>query len=769
MSAAGTSGRTVAFAVEGMSCASCARAVEELLGRTPGVREARVAYASGTAEAVLAGEHADLDAAVARAEARGYRLRPLTEAGDRGREAGELRELQARLAVAAFFGASTMTVALLLHLDAFATAPEARLAAATSGLLALPAVLIGGWPFARRAALGLRDGVLGMDLLVALGAASAFALSTALLLAGSANVFFDTAAMIVVFLLVGRVLERSARHRALDAIRSLLSLLPPTATRVEPDRERAVEVDQIAVGDRVRVRPGERVPVDGRIVEGRARVDRSLLTGESAPAAVGIGDAVEAGVISLDGTFVARVEATAGQRAVDHVRRAMARFLASRAPTQDLADRVARVLIPAVLTLAGLTALAHLLLGASPVDAVLTATAVVVVACPCALGLATPLALVVAAGRAARRGIVFRDGSALERAASVRAVAFDKTGTLTEGRPHLASLHPAAGVADQRLLALAAGVEAHSTHVLARAVRDAAHAAGLEPLAVDDPRTVPGLGVRAESAAGTVRVGSDAFLREAHIAVPPLDLGEGTAVHVAEGARWLGALRLEDRLRPSTRAAVRALEGARLDIALLTGDAPRPAHAVAHRIGLDPARVLAAMRPLDKAHWIAERAPRPIAFVGDGINDGPALAAADLGVAVDEATDVALGAADLVLRRGGVGLLPESLALARRTRAVMRQNLLWALAYNALAIPAAMAGAIPPAVAALAMAASSLTVVLSSMRLAGSTTTRRRLAHDASAARVETDAHGGPLAASVVAPPDRSRPSRCRSDPAAAG
>jgi len=702
--------RAATFAVGGMSCAGCARGVERALGADPGVRRVAVDFASGTVRLEWEPDETTLEPAFEEAARGGFEVRPLEDDGEREAEREAQAALTLRLALTAFFAMNAMLASLLLYLDAFADeGPEAaRWTALFAGLMATPAVFVGGWPFFRKAALGLRTRVLGMDLLVSIGALAAWTTSVVLWLRGDSDVYFDTAAMIVLFLLVGRVIERSARARALDAVRSLLSLAPDLATRVVGEREEEVEVKTLAIGDRVRVRAGDRIAIDGRVVEGRASIDRAVLTGESEPRTVRPGDRVEAGAIDLDGALLIEVERPVGERAIDGVTRAVQELLSRRAPLQSLADRVASVLVLGVLALSALTVGLHLALGAGVVTALLHAIAVIVIACPCALGLATPMALVVAAGRAAREGIVFRDGEAIERAASVRAVSFDKTGTLTAGAPRVLRVLTDGDAAE--VLRVAARAEAGARHPIGRAIVEAAGGA----TASGETTVVPGLGVRwiGSENGEEVLVGRAELLREAGVEVGASSAR--TVAHVARAGVWLGAIELLDPLRPGSEGAVRALRAEGMDLEILTGDAEAPARRVAAAVGIDA--VHAGLRPEEKAARIASR-PAPTAFVGDGVNDGPALAAAHLGVAATGATDVALATAQLALRSGGVERLPRALGLARRTVQVMRQNLGWALAYNAIALPAAVLGLVHPAAAALAMAASSISVVLSSLRL----------------------------------------------------
>lgn len=721
----------VRLRVDGMSCAGCAAGIERTLRRHPAVAEARVRYADGTARVSWDPEAAALDSILDPVRSQGFEVRPGDDVAAGGRaeaDAEAARWAVLRLAVSAFFAMNTMLAALLVHLDQLPPGAPRRLALLVSGVAATPVVFFGGWPFHRRAVRGLASGAAGMDLLVSLGALAAYALSVASLALGREEAWFDTAAMIVVFLLIGRQLEAAARRRGVDAVGKLVALAPDLVRTADAGNGETVHrfADELAVGEVFRLRPGERAALDGRVTGGISTVDRSPLTGESAPVLVRPGDLIDAGTLNLTGALELEVVRPVGERALDRVAAAVSRFLDARAPLEGLADRVARHFVAVVLLLGAGTLALALATDASVPDAVLRATAVIVIACPCALGLATPLALTVAAGHGARRGILFRDGAALERAARIDEVAFDKTGTLTTGRPRVVAVHPAAGVAPGDVLALAAVVEADTLHPFGQAIRRAAAetpacSPGLEEL---ERREVPGAGVVAERAGRVVaRVGQRDWMEAEGVdGVDPgaLPVARESRVHVARDERWLGAVDLADELRGDAHGAVAALREAGMGIHLWTGDDEDAAQAIAEALALAPDQVASGLSPEDKARLAIEAqagGQRRIAFVGDGTNDAPALAAADLGIAVQGATDVALETADVVVRAGGLSRVVEALAHARRTRRVMFRNFGWAVLYNALALPAAVAGWVPPAVAALAMAASSASVALSSLTL----------------------------------------------------
>jgi heavy metal translocating P-type ATPase len=692
--------------VRGMSCASCAAGLERVLARLPGVQRASVSYAAERATIDVSSP--DVRAAIeGRIRDRGYEV----VAADVDTTSEEGDRLLVRLVITVFFTMMAMMPAavVLLGVTAAGSIAVARLLALASAVLALPAILVGGLPPLRRALRSLRNP--GMDLLIAAGALVTYGYSLVVLVRGGHAVYFDTAAMIVSFALLGRVLEERARRRGIGAVRALDALLPRRAhLAVGQNGEQDVAVEALAVGDLVRVRAGERVPIDGLVREGTSLADAAVLTGEWAPRATGVGERIAAGLLLLDGTLLVEVERPVGQREVDLIRRAVDGLLSSRAPMQRIADALAARLAWTVLALASLTLVGTGLWIGFGAEAWMRAVAVVVVACPCALGLATPMAIAVAAGRAASRGILFRDGEAIELAARIDRVLLDKTGTLTEGRPRVTSV--TTDLDREQILRVASLLESAVHHPIARALREAAPPADLR-MTIE---VVPGGGVIGRGAE-TWMIGSARFLRERGIAVAhELDEIDATTVHVARDGLWAARITLDDALRPPVAAAVRSLVDDGLRPMLVTGDVRSVAERVARAAGIRD--VHAQTTPVEKAEIVrAARADGArVAFVGDGLNDGPALAAADLGIAVDSATDLAAECARIVLVEGGVERVGEALAIARATRRRMRQNLTWALVYNVLAIPAAALGWISPSLAAAAMAASSLSIVGNSLR-----------------------------------------------------
>ncbi len=713
----------VELGIGGMTCATCALRVEKALARLPGVLEARVNLATETALVrMLAGiEEAALAAAVARA---GYTVRAaVPEAGtaEDGPQGGrEKRDL----ILAALLTAPFLLGMLGMGLGRdWMPHPWLQLALAT------PVQFWLGARFYRAGWAALRVGTGNMDLLVALGTTAAFGLSLFMLLQhgehAKHHLYFEASATVILFILLGKWLEARARRATGAAIRALLELRPRSARRLTAaGAEEEVPAIALAVGDRVVVRPGERIPADGKVLEGRAGVDESALTGESRPVEKEPGSAVATGTIALDGRLVIEAKAVGTETVLARVATLVAAAQASRAPVQKLVDRVSAVFVPVVVGIAALTLLFWLLMGAGAEAAVLRAVAVLVIACPCALGLATPAAIMAGTGAAARAGILVRDAEAIERAQGVTLVAFDKTGTLTEGRPRLAALHAAAGEAEAAALRLAAALQAGSEHPLARAVLAAA---GPELPRAEDFRALPGRGVAGTVAGRALLLGSPRALAEsgaepgALAAAAEAEGAQGRTlawlVETAPVPRVLALLAFEDSEKPGAAAAVAGLRALGVKAAMISGDSRAAAGAVAARLGLDDfaAEVLPEGKAARVTDW--QRKGERVAMVGDGVNDAPALAAADLGIAMGTGTDVAIQAAGITLLRGDPALVPAALDVTRRTLRKIRQNLGWAFGYNLLGLPLAAAGLLSPPLAGAAMALSSVSVLANALLL----------------------------------------------------
>ena len=658
----------------------------------------------------------------------------------------ELRDMQRRFAVSAALTLPVFALAMGEMIPGWPLAhdfPSAWVQAA----LATPVAVWCAAPFFARAWRSLVPLRPNMFTLIALGTSAAWVASVAGLLApgafpasmrdmhGRVPVYFEAAAVIVTLVLLGQVLELSARERTGDAIRALLRLAPKTARRITDDGEEDVALELVAPGNRLRVRPGEAVPVDGAVLSGESAVDESMITGEPMPVAKARGDSLTGGTLNGTGTFVMRADAVGRETLLARIVALVADAQRSRAPSQRLADAVSAWFVPAVVAAALLAGAAWLALGPEPrgAHALVAAVSVLIIACPCALGLATPMSILVATGRGARAGVLFRDAEALEMLAQVETLLVDKTGTLTEGKPALTSVVAAQGVREAELLRIAAALERGSEHPLAAAVLAGAAARGIEPPAAHGFDARMGLGVRASIDAADCALGNSALMRELGVDIAPLRAraeelrrtGQ-TVVFAARGGQLLGLLGVADPIKPSAAEAVAALQADGVKLVLLSGDQRATAEHVAKQLGITD--VVAEVLPQQKLDVVRERQRRGerVAMAGDGVNDAPALAAANVGIAMGTGADVALRSAGVTLVRGDLRALVRARRLSRATRRNIRQNLFWAFAYNALGIPLAAGALYPltgtllsPMLAAAAMSLSSVSVIANALRLRG--------------------------------------------------
>ncbi|MHB1841937.1 MAG: heavy metal translocating P-type ATPase [Sulfobacillus sp.] len=734
--------------VEGMTCASCVRRVERTLGKVPGVVSAEVNLASGTARiSHLGGAVAEpaLSAAVDKA---GYHAQVIPAEDQDVEETARLRDL-ARWR-RRFWWAAVPTLPLLLTMAAgwLGGWPVAVAWLANPWLLMGLATVVQVGPgsfFYRDAYLNLRGGTANMSVLVALGTTVAYVASALKLIgvlpAAFHGLYFETSALLVTLVLLGKLMEATGKGRASLAIRQLASLRPVLALRLEGDQERQVAVAEVRPGDLLRVGPGETLPVDGTVVQGQTEVDESMLTGESRPVPRRIGDAVACGTHNLTGSVVMRADRTGADTALAQIVRMVERAQAGKAPAERFADRVAAVFVVAVLAVAMVTAALWVLVGA-PTEALVTAVAVLVVACPCALGLAIPTAIMVGTGRAAEQGMLFRNPEVLERAQRVNVVVFDKTGTLTEGRLGVADLR-AHGVwegQEQTLSELVAAVEERSEHPIGKALARRVPAGAAARHVIEDWWSQAGQGVRAVVDGQALAVGTAEFLASRAISISPdlqamVDAEErlGQAVVlIGVASQAAGYAVLTDQLRPEAAAVVARLTQTGKEVWLLTGDNRATAQAVADQVSIPRNRVKAQVLPAAKAEMITElqASGRVVAMVGEGVNDAPALAVADLGIALGTGTDVARAAADVTLIGSDLQGVVAAFQMSQATVRKIHQNLAWALGYNIVGIPLAAFGLLNPAIAAAAMALSSVSVTTSALLLR-----RVRLATDRPAMR----------------------------------
>ncbi len=716
-----TDGRqSVDCLISGIRCASCVWLIEKAVGRIEGVESCQVNYATHQARVLWDPARTSLSEILRRIQRYGYQ--PLARGLDEAeRRAG--RDLLIRFGTSGFLAMQLMIYSFALYAGYFqGMEPLMRhVLHAVAALVATPVLFYGGWPFWQGALRGLRAGQANMDSLIVLGAGAAYLLSLWQTLRGG-EVYFDTAVMIITLILLGRLLEHGARSRASEAVRRLAALAPEQARVLTTEGGEVMQaLGDIQPGTRVSIRPGERVPLDGRVLSGCSETDESMLTGEARPVGKEAGQEVLAGTINLLGHLEVEVLRPADASVLARIITAVQEAQARRAPVQRLADRFVGWFVPMVLLLAT-AAFALALWSGQPVEAaILRAVSVLVVACPCALGLATPLAILVGTGLAAQQGILFKGGDILEQAKGVDSVALDKTGTLSTGHMSLTGVRPlASGWTRERVLHVAAALESRSEHALGRAIAASAPAdGGTAPAEVSDFQALPGRGVHGLINGRDYWLGNRRLLNEAGIATDavPLDDDDATRILLADAGGVLAELELTDSLRPESAATVTALRRMGLTVLMLSGDQLGPVAALAAAAGITEFH--AAMLPEDKARHIEalEAGGRHVAMVGDGINDAPALAAASVGIAVARGTDIAMESADLVLMRDDLRLIPQALFLARATFRTIRLNLIWALGYNLLALPLALSGLLHPIVCAGAMAVSSLCVVGNSLLL----------------------------------------------------
>lgn len=729
---------TVELNVGGMTCAACAGRVERALNRLDGVH-AVVNYATETAVIASPGP-LDPETAVAAVRKAGYEAEVREDVDDewtRRANVARISSLRRRLIVSAVLTVPLMDITLVLALVPGLRFPGWE---ALCVLLALPIVTWAAWPFHRATLRNLRHRAVSMDTLVSLGIVVSFGWAVITILMGTetagywigygptppgANaIYLDVAAGMTTFQLAGRYFEARSRRKAGDVLTALAALAPSTARVRRDGQELDVHVDDLTVGESVVVRAGEIIPVDGRIEHGWASVDTSAMTGEPVPHELGTGDLVIGGSISTDGLLVIRATAVGSRTQLSQMAALAERAQESKARVQTLVDRIVRVFVPAVIVLAVLVTTAWLLGGGDTGHAISAGVAVLIIACPCALGLATPTALMVGVGRGAQLGILIKSQGALESSGSIDTVVLDKTGTLTTGKMVVSAAEVLDGVDRYDALRVAAALEADSEHPVAAAIRVFAATEITDPATVTDIRIVPGRGVEAQGRAGRVAIGSPGWALETlgtsaalDAAVDALTARGASPVVLFDDQRPLAVFGVADELRPSARAAVEALRREKLDVILLTGDGEQAAREIAAAIGITDVR--ARVLPTEKAEVIAElkRQGRTVAMVGDGINDAAALAEANLGLAVVNGTDVALKSADIILVRRDLRVIADAVRLSRATLRTIRGNLFWAFGYNVAAIPLAAAGLLNPLIAAAAMSLSSILVVGNSLRL----------------------------------------------------
>lgn len=736
---------TIELAIDGMTCASCVGRVERALRAVPGVTGANVNLATERATVTGSADAAALIAAVADS---GYDARLVDRSGAASTEAEAQKEEERRVLSRDLALAAALTAPVfLLEMGSHVIPGMHHLIASTIGMgaswliqFALTTLVLAfpGLRFYQKGIPALLRAAPDMNSLVAVGTLAAYAYSMVatfapvLLPAGTVNVYYEASAVIVTLILLGRVLEARAKGRTSEAIKRLVGLKAKTARVRRGESVVEIDVADVALGDIVDVRPGERVPVDGEVIEGESWIDESMITGEPIPVAKATGAAVTGGTVNQTGVFAFRATAVGSHTMLAQIIRMVEEAQGSKLPIQGLVDKITMWFVPAVMTLAALTFGVWFFFGPDPAltFGLVNAVAVLIIACPCAMGLATPTSIMVGTGRGAEIGVLFRKGDALQGLQGAKVVALDKTGTLTQGKPILTDLALADGFERADVLARIAAVEAKSEHPIARAIVAAAEAEGLTMPVLSRFESVTGFGVAAEAGGVRVEIGADRYMAQLGHDVDPfaqtasrLATDGKSPLYVAIAGRLAAIIAVADPIKESTPGAIRALHALGLKVAMITGDNRRTAEAIGRRLGID--EVVAEVLPDGKVAAIRRlKTLGPVAFVGDGINDAPALAEADVGLAIGTGTDVAIEAADVVLMSGSLKGVPNAIALSRATMRNIRQNLFWAFAYNAALIPVAAGVLWPstgillsPVFAAGAMALSSVFVLGNALRL----------------------------------------------------
>ena len=715
--------QTLTLSIKGMSCAACVARVEDTLKTVPGVADAEVNFA--THQATVHHKAVPIDTLQNAVSNAGYEASPhISEDAEQIERTTEYRNLRSLFTVAAILSALIMATGMTrtmwgahippyhIHILLFA--------------LATPVQFLCGWRFLKGAWAALRHRTADMNSLIAAGTLAAYFYSIAVTFAsvGTQNIqtYFDTSAMIITLVLLGRLLETRARGQTSSAIRKLLDLRPKTALIVRNGRDIETPVEQIQVGDHIRVRPGENIPVDGLIQNGYSTIDESMLTGESLPVDKQSGDKVTGGTRNTTGSFIFQATQVGADTVLSQIIDLVRQAQGSRAPIQHLADRVARIFVPIIFAIALLTCALWWISGSGIETALINAVVVLIIACPCAMGLATPTAISVGTGRGAQLGILIKGGDVLENAHRLNAIVLDKTGTLTEGKPTVTDIIPAENYHRDHILKLAASAEKGSEHPLGEAIVRAAQEANLSLHPTTDFEAIPGVGISATIDEQRVVLGNPRTISDrAKYPAEELEAEGKTAVFVTIDDQPAGLIAISDNLKADAAQAVQDLQHLGLEVSLLTGDNARTAKAIGQQLNIE--QVFAEVMPQDKAQKIAQLQNKNInvGMVGDGINDAPALAQANVGIALSSGTDIAIESAGMILMSGNLSAIATSIRLSRQTMRIIRQNLFWAFAYNTLLIPIAALGLLNPLggpmLAAAAMALSSVSVVTNALRL----------------------------------------------------
>lgn len=717
----------VTLHITGMTCAACSARIEKGLNRLEGVK-ATVNLALETARVQYEPAKATPDDLIRKVEQLGYKAAVKTEQSTDGGRRREIRRQAAVFVISALLSAPLLwAMAAHFSFTSWVWVPELFLNPWFQFALATPVQFVIGSRFYIGAYKALRSGSANMDVLVALGTSAAYFYSLYATLRNQHDaLYYETSAVLITLILLGKLLEALAKGRSSEAIRSLMKLQAKTASVIRGGEEMKIPVEEVAVGDLILVRPGEKIPVDGIVVEGESAVDESMLTGESIPVEKSAGDAVIGATVNHNGVLKIEAAKVGKDTALAQIIRVVEEAQGSKAPIQRMADAISGIFVPIVVGIAAVTfAISYWAAEPGNMTAALErAIAVLVIACPCALGLATPTSIMAGSGRAAELGILFKGGEHLENTYRVNTVVLDKTGTITKGKPELTDAVAAEGFDEEQVLAWAGAAEHPSEHPLAEAIASGVREKGIAYPAAESFRAIPGHGIEAVVEGRRIVIGTRKLMAEHRV-----DVGRAlarmaewesqgkTVMLIAVDGEYAGMLAVADTVKEHSAAAVARMKEMGLKVVMLTGDNERTARTIAERVGID--HVLAEVLPGGKAEEVKklQAAGRVVAMVGDGINDAPALAAADIGMAVGTGTDVAMETADITLMHGDLNRIPDAIAISRKTMANIRQNLFWALAYNVIGIPIAALGFLEPWLAGAAMALSSVSVVLNALRL----------------------------------------------------
>jgi len=707
------------LSIEGMTCASCALLIEMLLKRDPRITFANVNYASGTA---FVKGHLNKETVCTLIDKSGYRAQSFDNLPQRQwlieREKQHLKDARRRAIVAGALSVPVMLIGM--------AAPSSRFWHWTQHLLAIPVVFWAGKSFFSKAAKLAKQRATNMDSLIALGVGSSYGYSLFSLLAGKQGLYFDSATGIITFVLIGRFLEEKAKGKAHEAIRKLVDLQPQHATLLQDDQEIIVSLEQVAVGDILLVRPGEKIPTDGVVIEGLSTIDESMVTGESLPVIKEVGHRLVGGCMNANGVLKMRVTAVGSDTVLANIIHMVDQAQSAKLPIQKTVDQISSVFVPSVMAISALTFIAWSAAGVGFGIALTNAIAVLLIACPCSLGLATPMAIMVGTGQSAKRGVYIRNGSSLEMASKLTIIIFDKTGTITEGKPQVTDFIIAPTQDETRILALAAAAEFDSEHFLAKTIVAYAQSRNILPGKVDEFNNIPGHGIKAQVDGCEVLIGNGRWLEESGIKLKTLEkratvLAEQgkTPVFIGVDGQISALFGIADRPRVNAAQAIQRLRRLGVTPMMVTGDTEQTARYIAGRVGIDT--VIAHAKPEQKLEIVRQLQARgaKVGMIGDGINDAPALAAADVSFAIGTGTDVAIETADLTLVSGDISKVADVMELSGATLRILKQNLFWALGYNTVAIPVAAMGKLNPMIASAAMAMSSISVVLNSLRLQG--------------------------------------------------